>query len=72
MEILDLELDLDESTEGEAGSSSESVSEFQPESVPTRKKAPASRSGRQPPKTKAAAKIRSPAGKGIPSKKAQK
>ena len=71
-EILDSESDLDESTEGEIGSGSESVSESEPEPVPTRKKAPATRSGRQPPKAKAAARIRSPAGKGTPSKKARK
>ena len=70
--ILESESNLDESTEGEAGSGLESVSESEPEPDPTRKKAPATRSGRQPSKAKAAAKIRSPAGKGTPSKKARK
>ena len=71
-EILDSESDLDESTEGEAGSGSKSVSESEPEPVPTRKKTPATRSGRQPPKAKAIARIRSPTEKGTPSKKARK
>ena len=71
-EILDSKSDLDESTEGEAGSGSESVSESESELVPTQKKAPATRSGRQPPKAKAAARIWSLAGKGTPSKKARK
>ena len=71
-EILDSESDLDESTKGEARSGSESVSQSEPEPVPTWKKTPATRSGRQPPKVKAAARIRSPAGKGTPSKKAWK
>ena len=70
--ILDSESDLDESTEGEAGSGSESVSESKPEPVPTWKKAPATQSGRQPPKSKSAARIRSPTGKGTPLKKARK
>ena len=72
MEILKSESDLDKSTDGEAGSGSESVSESEPEPVPTRKKAPATRYGGQPPKAKAAAKTRSPTGKGTPSKKAWK
>ena len=71
-EILESESDLDELTKREAGSRSESVSESEPEPVPARKKAPETRSGRQPPKTKAAARTRSPAGKGTPSKKARK
>ena len=56
IEILDSESDLDESTEGDAGSGSESVSKSEQEPVPTWKKAPATRSRRQPPKAKAATK----------------
>ena len=69
-EILESESDLDESTEGEAGSGSESILESEPKPVPAQKKAPETRSGRQPPKAKAAPRTRSPAGKGTPSKKA--
>ena len=71
-EILESELDLEESTDGEAGSGSESVLESEPEPVPTQKKTPKTQSGRQPSKAKAAARTRSPAGKGTPSKKARK
>ena len=71
-EILDSESDLDESTEGEVGSGSESVSESESEPVPTWKKEPATRSGRQPLKAKATTRIQSPARKGTPSKKARK
>ena len=70
--ILESESDLDESTDREAGSRSESVSESEPEPVPIWKKALATRSGRQPSKTKVAARTWSPMGRGTPSKKAQK
>ena len=71
-EILESKSDLDESTDGEEGFGSESVSESEPEPIPTRKKAPATRSERQPSKTKTAARTRSPTRKETPSKKARK
>ena len=70
--ILESESDLDKSTDREAGSGSESVSESEPEPVPARKKAPETRSERQPLKAKATPRTRSLAGKGTPSKKARR
>ena len=76
MQIEKSESDLDESTEGDIDTRFESVLESKPDPepilAPTRKKAPETRSARQPPKAKAAPRTRSLAEKGAPSKKARK